>query len=343
MYLTRQGTASGYVYLNSGSKITIGYLNNGWGFHQGVVPATNSALQAFYFNGGVLQAATGSQYFIQPYVNAIIGTNGAVIDDGGYNITALNAFADGVGSTAGLTKLDTGTLILAGTNTYTGTTVVSNGTLVAASLAGGITVESGATLLAANTVAGPVTVASGGTLGGNNGIGTQNFNSTLSLAAGSTTLAEITPASNDQIAGLTGVTYGGSLIVSNISSSPLTSGSQYKLFNSSNPGSGNFTSVTLLPLGTATFSPSSGILTITSSGFPPILNSPYVSGGNLIVSATGGTPGSNLWLLSSTNLLTPVSNWPTNYTGTFGSNGDFTNAIPISSTNPAEFFILKTP
>jgi autotransporter-associated beta strand protein/T5SS/PEP-CTERM-associated repeat protein len=339
MYLTRGNNASGYVYLNSGSKIITGYLNNGAGFGVGVVPATNA--EAFYFNGGVLQAATGSPYFIQPYVDAIIGTNGAVIDDGGFSITALNAFADGVGSTGGLTKLGAGTLILNAVSTYTGTTVVSNGTLQANGLAGGITVESGATLLSASTVAGPVTVASGGTLGGNSGIGTENFNNTLTLAAGSTTFAEITPASNDQIAGLTGVTYGGSLIVSNISSSPLTAGSEYQLFHSSSPGSGNFTSVTLLPVGTATFNPTTGILTITSSGAAPTFNRPYLSGGNLVVTAAGGTPGANLVLLSSTNLLTPLPQWTTNYSGMYDSNGNFSNNIPVNAANRAVFFILK--
>jgi len=266
---------------------------------------------------------------------------GAIIDDGGYSVWADCAFNDAPGSTAGLTKLGSGTLNLTATNTYTGTTVVSNGTLVANSLAGGVTVESGATLLSASSVAGPVAVASGGTLGGNAGIGTENFNNTLTLASGSTTFAEITPASNDQIAGLTGVTYGGSLIVSNISSSPLTAGSQYKLFNSSSPGSGNFTSVTLLPVGTATFNPSTGILTITSSGVAPTFNHFYYSNGNLVVTATGGTPSANLVLLSTTNLLTPIPNWTTNYTGAFDINGNFSNNVPINTANKAMFFLLK--
>jgi autotransporter-associated beta strand protein len=343
LYLSRfDPTADGTVNLNAGGTLVVSYINNGWAFNEGTNSPTFNP-NAFNFNGGTLRAFVSSESFIQQNVNAVVQSGGAIIDDGGYSVWADCAFNDAPGSTAGLTKLGSGTLNLTATNTYTGTTVVSNGTLVANSLAGGITVESGATLLAAGSVAGPVIVASGGTLGGTNGIGTESFNSTLSLAAGSTTFAEITPASNDQIVGLTGVTYGGSLIVSNISSSPLTVGNQYQLFHSSSPGTGNFTSVTLLPAGAATFNPSTGILTITSIGTAPVFNRPYVSSGSLVLTATGGTPGANLSLLSSTNLLTPIPNWTTNYNGAFDSNGNFSNAVPISSTNPVEFFILKTP
>jgi fibronectin-binding autotransporter adhesin len=339
LYLTRGSTASGYVYLNSGSTIVAGFVNNGWGFSQGIT--TNAA--AFYFNGGTLQAATGSPYFIQPYVNAIIQTNGAVISDGGFNITALCTFVDDIGSTAGLTKLGSGTLTLAATNTYTGSTVVSNGTLVANVLASPVTVESGAALLTANIINGAVTVNSGGTLGGNVGtIGTVNINNSLSLASGSTTFLQITPSTGDQIAGLTSVSYGGSLIVSNISASPLTAGSQYHLFNSATAGTGNFSSVTV-PGATATFSPATGILTITAVSGGPKFNSPVLSGGNLSLTGSGGTAGGTYSILASTNLQTPLFNWTTNVTGIFSGTGTFSNGIPVSQSTPAQFFLLKTP
>ncbi|HEX3628311.1 MAG TPA: autotransporter-associated beta strand repeat-containing protein [Verrucomicrobiae bacterium] len=338
MYLTRGSAASGYVYLNSGSKIVTGYVNNGWGFSQGIT--TNAS--AFYFNGGTLQAATGSPYFIQPYVNAIIQTNGAFIDDGGFGVTVLCTFVDAAGSTAGLTKSGSGTLILAATNAYTGPTVVTAGTLQANVLNSPVTVDSGATLLNANIINGSVTVNSGGTLGGNVGtIGTVTVNGSLSLAAGSTTYLQITPSSNDQIAGLTGVTYAGSLIVSNISASPLTSGSKFKLFNSAAAGGGNFSTVTIQPVGTGTFNPATGILTITSSGAIRF-NPTSASNGNLILTGTGGSAGGTYSLLTATNLLTPLVNWTTNTTGVFGTGGTFSNGVPIGA-KPAQFFMLKTP
>jgi autotransporter-associated beta strand protein len=343
LYLSRfDPTADGTVNLNTGGTLVVSFINNGWAFNQGTNSPTFNP-NAFNFNGGTLRAFTGSQYFIQANVNAVVQSGGAIIDDGGNSVWANCTFNDGPGSTAGLTKLGSGTLDLTATNTYTGTTVVSNGTLIANSLAGGVTVESGATLLSANIVAGPVSVATGGTLGGSlTAIGSATFSSTLSLAAGSTTALQVEPANNDQIVGLTGVTYGGSLVVSNISSSPLTAGSQFKLFNSSSPGSGNFSSVTLLPSGTATFNPTTGVLTITSSG-ALTMSSPSVSGGNLVLSGSGGSSGGTYSVLTATNLLTPLANWTTNVTGVFSSNGAFTNSIPITKTKPAQFFLLKTP
>jgi autotransporter-associated beta strand protein len=341
LYLTRGSTSSGYIYLNSGNTIISDYVNDGWAFNQNMNPPTNPAV--FYFNGGTLQAGTSSTFFIQPYVEATIQTNGAFINDGGYTISADCVFADATNSTAGLTKSGSGTLVLTATNTYTGPTAITSGALEANVLAGGVTVDSGGTFLAANVVAGPVTVASGGTLGGNVGtIGTETINNTLTLANGSTTILQLTPSSNDQIAGLTSVTYGGSLIVSNISATPLTAGSQFKLFNSATAGSGNFSSVTVLPGATGTFDPSTGVLTITSVAAPKFNRVSY-SGGNLIFTGSGFSAGGSYEILSATNLLTPVPNWVTNVSGAFGASGTFSNGIPVNPSVPAQFFMLKTP
>jgi len=322
LYLSRfSQTADGTVNLNAGGTLVAAYVNNGWGFQNNYPSPTNNP-NAFNFNGGTLKAYVGSTIFIQPYVNAVVQSGGAIIDDGGFNITVLAALVDGGGG-GGLTKLGSGTLILAGTNTYTGTTLVSSGTL-------GCSVS----------IAGPVTVASGAAILGDTGtIGTFAINNTLTLAAGSTAYFHVTPASNDEIQGLTGVTYGGSLVVSNTSATPLTVGSVFKLFNSASPGSGNFSSVTLQPVGTATFNPVTGELTITSVA-PPAFNSPVLSGGNLILTGTGGTPGAGYTLLTTTNLL---SAWTTNTQSTFSGTGTFSNSIPVNSSQPEQFFRLRTP
>lgn len=69
------------------------------------------------------------------------------------------------------------------------------------------------------------------------------------------------------------------------------------------------------------------------------LNNPVVSGGNLILTASGGTANSGYTLLTTTNLLSP---WTTNSTGSFSGTGVFSNSIPIG-TGPARFFLLRTP
>jgi hypothetical protein len=75
---------------------------------------------------------------------------------------------------------------------------------------------------------------------------------------------------------------------------------------------------------------------------PPTLGAPKVSGGNLILSGTGGTPNSGYTWLTTTNLSAPIR-WTTNTAGTLDGTGAFSNAIPISATTPASFFRLRLP
>jgi fibronectin-binding autotransporter adhesin len=315
LYLTRSSTASGTVNLNGGTLIA-SYVNNGYGFGNG----SSGNPQSFNFNGGTLQANLGTANFIEPYVTAIVQSGGAIINDGGFTITIQAALGNGGG---GLTKLGSGTMYLTGANSYTGTTLVSTGTLG----------NSG-------TLAGPVVVSAGATLAGDTGtIGTSTINNTLTLAAGSTTVMKITPSSNDEIEGLTGVNYGGTLVVTNTSGSPLTAGSVYQLIHAAAPGSGNFSSVTVLPGGTATFNPATGLLTIGATT-PPTLNSPAISGGNLILTGSGGPANGSYDIITTTNLLTPLSGWTTNVSGVFSASGTFSNAIPVSTSQPMQFFRL---
>ena len=86
----------------------------------------------------------------------------------------------------------------------------------------------------------------------------------------------------------------------------------------------------------------SGSLTV-SGATPPVVNSPVISGGNLILTGSGGTAGAGYTWLSSTNLTTPIASWITNTIGNFNGSGNFSNAIPVSAATPAQFFRLRTP
>ena len=85
-----------------------------------------------------------------------------------------------------------------------------------------------------------------------------------------------------------------------------------------------------------------GALSIAATP-PPVVNSPVISGGNLILTGSGGTAGASYTWLTSTNLTTPIALWTTNTVGNFDGSGDFSNAIPISTSTPAKFFRLRTP
>ena len=76
---------------------------------------------------------------------------------------------------------------------------------------------------------------------------------------------------------------------------------------------------------------------------PPVVNHPVVSGGNLILTGSGGTPGAGYTWLTSTNVATPIASWTTNTVGNFDGSGNFSNAIPITNSTPAQFFRLRTP
>jgi hypothetical protein len=75
---------------------------------------------------------------------------------------------------------------------------------------------------------------------------------------------------------------------------------------------------------------------------PPVLGA-KVSGGNLIVTGTGGTPDAGYTLLSTTNVAISVANWTTNSTGTLDGAGAFSHPIPISALQQGSFFRLRLP
>ncbi|MES2605049.1 MAG: autotransporter domain-containing protein, partial [Pseudomonadota bacterium] len=139
------------------------------------------------------------------YANGINVANAIVINS---NTTQLQTLAGviatqtGVISQAGgvrpLEKIGTGTLILAGTNTYIGATSVTGGTLRVNGSIGGsaVTIVSGATLGGTGTV-GSATVQAGGTLSPGNSIGTLNVNGNLTFAANSVYTVEVSPTAAD--------------------------------------------------------------------------------------------------------------------------------------------------
>jgi hypothetical protein len=74
----------------------------------------------------------------------------------------------------------------------------------------------------------------------------------------------------------------------------------------------------------------------------PAFAAPKVTGRNLILTGTGGTPNSGYTLLATTNLSAPIV-WTTNSAGALNVSGAFSNAIPIQSSQPAGFLRLRMP
>lgn len=105
---------------------TATYDLNGGVLEANSILTWSTGSSSFNFNGGTLKATADNATFMQGLTAATVKSGGAKIDANGKNITIAQSLLDGGG---GLVKLGTGLLTLSGTNTYTGTTTISNGVL----------------------------------------------------------------------------------------------------------------------------------------------------------------------------------------------------------------------
>ncbi|MBX3619149.1 MAG: DUF4347 domain-containing protein [Rhizobacter sp.] len=162
-----------------------------------VTDASNLSAAAITLGGATLQI-NGSGVTL---ANAINLTGSASVSNA--NAVTLSGVISG---SQGLTKRGTGTLVLTNTETYSGATTVSAGTLQVDGALGAtssVTVASGGTLAGtgsvfANASSNTLTVQSGGTLSpGDSGAGTLTVNGNLSMASGSTLAVDINGTSAD--------------------------------------------------------------------------------------------------------------------------------------------------
>jgi hypothetical protein len=138
---------------------------------------------------------------------------------------------------------------------------------------------------------------------------------------------------------------GGTLVLTNLDGL-LAAGDSFKLFNAGSY-SGAFASLSPAIPGpklvwyTNTLA-TDGTLRIAAAA-PPSINSFAPSGNGFLLSVTSGPPGSPYRVLSSTNLVLPLTNWTPVWTDSFNlyGSGIFTN--PAGSTNAQQFFNIVVP
>jgi len=368
--------------INYANAVSTLRLNGGTLTVGGFTKAKTSYTNQINFNGGKLVAAAGNASFLPAFnlQTALVQSGGAIIDDGGFAITIaaplihdalLGATYDG-----GLTKLGAGTLTLTASNTFTGDTLVSAGTLALSgngSLAGGqnITVASGAALDVSQRSDGTLTVIHNGfpgqtlrgqgTIIGNvliqnllspglatgTYIGTLNFSNNLTFGAGCGVEMDITksPLTNDRAKVAGTLTFGGALAVAQLDGNALSAGDSFKLFDAATY-SGTFRSVTLPPLpsglewNTNSLS-TNGTISVVFA--PPVISSVLFSGNNFVFAGTNGVAGTNFYLLTSTNLSTPLSHWTRLLTNQFDGNGNFSVTNAVDANSPQDFYLLQLP
>ena len=318
---------TGVVDLHQGNGSTVDNtfnLNGGTLAVSGVLSANTSGNQTFNFNGGTLKAVANNASFVNLGGSAVANVRnaGAIIDSAGFNVTIPqvlqhSAISGDNATDGGLTKIGNGTLTLSGANTYTGTTTISNGVLaVTGSLStGAVHVKSGAILAGNGVINGPVTDNGDGVypadfLGASYAGTTLTINNTLTMNGTVTMCISKTGGTltNDVITGITTANYGGTLVITNVTSdaNSLTTSDSFQLFNAG-AHTGNFASVQSSNPGLV-FSFANGVLTVVS------------------VSAIPSNPTNITYSVSGSTL---TLSWPTSYLGWLAQS----NAVGIAASN----------
>lgn len=122
MIVGEMSTGTGTVNLNTGGIITVNAINGGLG---GVGTANLN------FNGGTLKARQDNAAFVQNMDTASVLDGGVIVDTNGFNVSFDQGFSQGGSGIGVISKINTGTLTLAGSTDNSGTRArVDAGTLV---------------------------------------------------------------------------------------------------------------------------------------------------------------------------------------------------------------------
>ena len=325
----------------------------------------NTYTGATAISGGALQIGDGGNTGTLGMAN--VTDNAALIFNRYDNITIGN-LVSGSGS---LAQAGSGVLTLTAANTYSGSTYISAGTLAltnSASIANStnINLDNGALFDVSGTTSHAMTLGSGKMISGdgvvngnfafsngatlapgNNDLGGLSFNNSLTLNSGSKTIVNVSHdlQANNVIAVAGAFALGGTLIVSS-ADDPLQAGDAFTIFSVTNFG-GNFSSLILPALTSGLYWDTS---TLKMDGTirvgietPPVIGSIGAAGGKLVFSGTGGVTSGTYYVLDSTNLATPMTNWTVLLTNQFDANGNFIFTNTMSTNSPQSFYQLKLP
>jgi len=257
---------------------------------------------------------------------------------GSFNSTGVQVYNGAIsGATAAFFVSGAGAVYLNGANTYTNPTFVTAGFLAGSgSIAGPLNVSSNATV-----GAGPVT-----------GIGTFSVGMGMVMTNGSKGLIRVNKSlaqSNDLISVSGGViTYAGpaagTVTITNIGATPLAVGDQFQIFNQA-VQNGAALKVTGGGVTWANNLAANGSVQVALN-YVVLTTSPKITGfslqsGNAVISGTNGVAGATAFLLTTTNLMKPLSQWHTVATNILGGSS-FTVTNAVTASSPEQFYLLSS-
>ena len=338
----------------NGSRVTLedGAMWYSWGGNPGDEPI-NSAMTL----NGVAHFLIGDHNLI--YTNLISGPGGFVADAWNHQLvfSAANTYT-------GPTILGNGPQIaLVGNGSISQSTLIFFGAGSGSSVCldasartdGTFTLANGQVLQGIGGVTGNLVEATAATIapaGTNITIGITNGGSSTGAitASGNITLSGTNVLKlngsgvNDSIQAGGTLAYGGTLNLVNLSGAPLAAGDSFQLFTAGAGISGSFTQIIPSTPGAGllwdTTQLGSGILSVVAPTGPEITGV-MVSGGNLIFGGNGGTPGGTYYVVTSTNLLTPLASWPVLSTNSYDGAGNFTVTNAVDPGTPQRFYRTK--
>lgn len=298
-------------------------------------------------------------------IGATNGTVSGVIADGSSaNVPNTNLLS--------LTKSGVGTWTLTANNTYSDVTTINGGVLVlgaAASISNTPTISlqnnatfnvaaisgwslgANQTLSGSGYVIGNVTAQGSVAPGTTNTIGALSFSGSLALTKVTTLkLNRTNSAANADLITATTLSLGGGLTVTNIGS-PLQAGDSFNLFHGAITGSFSVTNLPTLsaPLFWDTsLLASQGTLKVGPAGAgvftnPTGITSFGLNGANVVLTGTNGQAGAAYYLLQSTNVALPLSQWKVAATNVLSANGNYTfiGTNVVTPDNMQQFYLLS--
>ena len=339
----------------SGYNGTLYFLTSNWLRVYGATTfGSSNAVWNFGTVGGINNRSGG----VTVYMGALFGGTGTALAGasttanytdyviGGVNTNSVfnGTITDGAAATS-VAFQGPGSLTLGGNNTFSGGLTVNAGTLYVNNLTGTgagtgvVTINSGATLGGNGSIGGIVSMAAGATLspGNNNVTGLLTITNNLTLNNGSTLQFSLGTYS-DQVDVTGDLTLGGTL---NLSAAAGFGPGTYTLFNYQGALDVGTLTMGTAPAGyTYTFDTSSlgeVNLVVSLPGFENI----RTTGTNLVFNGFGGSSNATYYLLSSTNLALPTTQWTRLLTNHFDGSGNFNLTNAINPKSAQNFYLLQ--